>query len=144
MTNHQHYCRQKLLGHSDPAKRVSDTYNLHKAVDQYGTVGKWLAFRLDDGSSDDVLYDSKQDAVSHQHHNEHFYMFVKMGPASMSVCDAETILSVHRRMYDAGFRMADPDSRTGGPDMIKRTSAEDQFALSRGIAVNLLNPYHPN
>lgn len=141
---HQAYCRMKNLGHTDAAKRMCDIYNLHKIGAGYAAIGKWIAIRLIDGSSDNVLYDDKLAAVTHQHHNEQWYAFIKIVPPSMFVCDAEVMLSVHRRMYDAGLRMTDPDHKHGGPDLITRVTSEDQMALMQGVATGLIMPWERN
>lgn len=137
---HVPQCPLKAFHHSDAARRFADEYNLHRIGDQYGSVGKWIAVRLDDGSSDHVLYDTKQDAIRHQHHNEKFYAFVRIVPTTMNVCDAEIYLGSLRKLYDAGFRLTDPDNRHGGPDVIKRITREDQFAQMRGRSTNLYLP----
>lgn len=111
---------------TDAGKRVADEYALHRLADEYGHIGKWFAVRLTDGTSDHVLYESKQSAVQHQHHNEDFYAFIQVGPWGMSARDADAFLAVQRRMYDAGLRMADPDSISGGKEVIKRATQEDQ------------------
>jgi hypothetical protein len=123
---HDISCRRKAFNHSDAAKRVSDEYNLHKLADPYGCIGKWIAITLHDGSSDHTLYDRKQQAVQHQHHNEQWYAFIQIKPVTMSTCEAETYLTVMRRVYDAGLRMADPDNVTGGKEVIRRLTREDQ------------------
>jgi hypothetical protein len=139
--HHQSYCR--VEPHSDAAKRVSDTYNLHRtAGDALGieAVGKWFACRLDEGTSDGVLYDSKSDCIRHQHHNEQMYMFSKIVPSTMTYCDAEVMLRVSRRAYDKGLRLVDPDHANGGKELIKRNTTEDMLALARGFATNLILP----
>jgi hypothetical protein len=118
---------------SDAGKRVSDTYNLHKAADQYGAIGKWFAVALHDGTTDNTLYDSKAEAVRHQHHNEMYYAYVQVGPWSMPPKDADTFLALHRKMYDKNIRLADPDHRNGGKDLIKRATVEDQRSLLRSM-----------
>lgn len=132
--------------HSDAAKKVSDTYNLHRiAGDTLGIQAnrKWFACALQDGESDGVLYDSKSDAIRHQHHNEQWYTFICIGPHSMTPCEAEVMLSVARRAYDKGMRLADPDDRTGGRELIKRTTIEDMRALAGGRATSLIMPGDP-
>lgn len=121
--------------HSDAAKRVADTYNMHRVADPYGCIRKWIACALADGASDNTLYDSKQDAIRCQHNNENWYTFICIGPATMSVCAAEVMLNVARRVYDAGMRMTDGLAKN---DVIKRLSWEDQLAQSRGLATNLI------
>jgi hypothetical protein len=125
--------RTSLNDHSDAAKRVSDTYRLHRLADHFGSIGQWFACRLTDGTSDDTLYQSKSDAIRHQHHNENYYAFVQVVPSDMTPCDAETFLRVQRRLYDAGIRQADPDSRGGGRVMIPRLTREDMGSQMRAI-----------
>lgn len=133
--NHVRGCRGTVFGqsHSDAAKRIADEFNMHREADPYGNLGKWLAFALADGSSDHQVYDSKRDAVRHQHHNETRYMFVQVVPRTMWDCDAEALLNVHRRMYNSGVRLVDPDHRAGGPEMIRRATREDMKAQLRVI-----------
>ena len=139
-TVHTPWCTMKQTGHSDAAKRVADVYNLHRIGAGLNAVGKWFAVRLDDGRSDDVLYDYKIEAVRHQHHNEKHYAFLKIAPCDMKTCEAEVMLGTSRQMYKNGMRMTDPDHRHGGPDLITRLTVEDQLAMMRGIVTNLKMP----
>lgn len=113
------------IKHSDAAKRASDQVNLHLAAQGLEAFRKWVALRLSDGGSDGVLYDSKIMAVRHQA-DEQLCAYVCVPPTRMSVCSAEAFLSFTRRAYNAGFRLTDPDSRTGGPDVIRRLTTKDQ------------------
>jgi hypothetical protein len=142
VTTHEAYCRIKQ--HSDAAKRFCDTYNLHKIGAGKASLGKWIAVRLSDGTSDDTLYDDKLAAVTHQHHNEQLYAFVCIAPPSMKVCDAEVLIRTHRKMYDAGMRMTDPDHKHGGMDLITRLTQSDQLAMSRGAVTGLRMPWERN
>lgn len=142
MSEHEPWCQKKYTSHSDAAKRLCDTYNLHYMVDgTYNSIGKWFAAALADGSSDNTLYDDKLSAVTHQHHNESRYTFVKIVPSSMNVCEAEVMLGTARQLYNGGMRMADPDHKHGGPSVIKRLMAEDQLAMLRGVASNVKMPW---
>lgn len=127
--------RTPLGDHSDAAKRVSDTYNLHRIADHYGNIGYWIACSLADGTSDNTLYQSKQDAIRHQHHNENYYTFIQIVLSTMTPCIGEVTLKVARMAYNKGWRMTDGMSRH---DLIKRLGWEDQLALSRGIATNVV------
>jgi len=120
---------------SDAAKRMRDQYALHQIGTGFEAVGKWFAVRLSDGSSDGVLYESKQAAVRYQRHDEDFYAFVQIIPHTMTYQEAETYLATMRKMYDAGIRLADRDDSSGGMDMIKRTSREDQYRQLRALFV---------
>lgn len=128
MTLHNINCQRSGFSgeHSDAAKKVSDQYRLHRLADPIGNLGGWIAVALNDGASDGVLYASRKDCVTHQRHNEMWYAYIQIIPSDMAPCDAEIFLAVHRRMYDKGIRLTDPDHRAGGRSMIPRVSAEDQ------------------
>jgi hypothetical protein len=135
---HQMRCprenRTPLGDHSYAAKKIADTFNLHRMADPYGNVGYWFAASLADGQTDMVLYESKQDAVRHQHHNENFYTFIQIVPTTMTPCEAEVMLKVARMIYAKGGRITDGYSRH---DLIKRLGWEDQIAMSHGVASNV-------
>lgn len=141
---HQSWCQQAVMGHSDAAQRVCDAYNLHRVALGYDAIGKWIACALADGRSDNVAYDSKRHAVVHQHHNEQYYTFIKIGPPSMNECEAEVMLKTARCLYDKGMRLTDPDDAHGGKDVIKRVSVEDQLAQANGLNTNLIIPGRMN
>lgn len=92
--------RDPLGGHSDAAKRVSDTYRLHREALGLAAVGRWFAVALADGTSDGQLYDTKRDAVRHQHHDEAWYAFVCIFPGDVDVCMAEEYLAMQRELYE--------------------------------------------
>lgn len=138
---HEPWCRMKMVSHTDAAKRLCDDFNLHRVAAPYDSIGKWMASALHDGGSDRVLYDSKLDAVRHQHHNEQWYTFIKIIPSSMNVCEAEVVLATARNLYDKGLRLTDPDHRHGGPDLIKRLTVEDALAQGRGVVQGLIMPW---
>lgn len=141
MTVHDHTCPKKTERHSDAARRLSYAYNTHylSMGDRLETAGRWFAARLTDGSTNGTLYDTKRDAVRHTDEKYHVYVCVK--PTSMSPCEAEAYLSLHRKLYDRGVRLADPEHHAGGPEVIRRLSAEDQNALAYRLrARNLILP----
>ena len=137
-TQHQPRCpieNWTALGdHSDAAKRIADIYSLHRLADPYGNIGFWIACALADGQSDMVLYETKSDAIRHQHHNENWYTFIQIVPSTMTPCEAEVMLKVARMAYDRGWRITDGLSRR---DLIKRLGWEDQIALSKGTVQNV-------
>lgn len=126
--------RTSLNLHSDAAKKIADTFNLHRVADPYGNVGCWFAAALQDGSTDGNLYDSKQDAIRHQKNKENYYTFIQIVPATMTECEAEIMLKVARMIYDKGGRISDGFTRH---ELIKRLGWEDQVALSRGHVTNI-------
>lgn len=127
---HNPHCMNKGMGHSDGAKRISDTINLHWSAGWDNCVGKWAAFRLADGTGGMDLYDTKRDAVRGQS-NEFLCMYLRIVPGGMSVCEAEILLKTHRQLYDNGFRLADPDAKHGGRDLIQRTDPAHRNATLR-------------
>lgn len=106
------------FGHTDVAKRCAENINMHYQSVGWLAVGKWVAIALQDGSSDHCLYDTRREAVTHQHHNEQWYCFVKIIPTMMPICEAQIYLDFHRKAYDAGFRLVDPEHKTGGRVLI--------------------------
>jgi hypothetical protein len=136
--NHQGYCR--TLKHSDEAKRITETYIMHRMADPIGNTGKWFAVSLQDGTGDNTIYDSKPDAMKHQHHNEYNRLFIQIVPGQMNVCDAELLLSGARKLRDARKDLMDRDHPKGGLEPINRLSAEDQIAQLQGVPTNLIVP----
>ena len=142
LVRHDKGCPNMGMGHTDAAKRIHDFYQLHRTADLYGTLGKWFAAALADGTNDGTLYDSKRDAVIHQHHNEQFDTYIQIVRADRTICSAEFTGNVARRLYDRGARWADPDDKHGGKDVIKRLMIEDQMAQARGMSGNLIIPHN--
>ncbi len=92
--------------YSDEARRCSDAVNL--ALETSG-FGKWLAIRLSDGGTDGEYYDSMSEAIKHQLH-ESQCAYLKVPPDGMGLHEAELWLAAVRKIYDAGFRITDPDA----------------------------------
>lgn len=135
---HSSWCR--TLKHSDAAKRIADTFALHRLADPIGNTGRFFAANIGDGKSDNVLYDSRVDAIRHMKHNEMNYVYVQIVPGTMTVCDAEMLLSGMRKTYDARKKMIDRDASNGGLEVINRLTVEDQRAQNAGIPTNLIVP----
>jgi hypothetical protein len=93
-----------IRDHSDAAARIADTIGLHMTVDPEGTVGKYMAFKLIDGRSDDVRYDTRSAAIWHQRSMDRM-MFILIPPTGMTPLIAERLLFIHRQMDDKGFRI---------------------------------------
>lgn len=103
--------------YSDAARRCSDIVN--NAVGE-GHRGWWVAVRLSDGGSDGVLYASREAAIKHQIH-ESQCAYVQVPWDQMTPREAEAFLGFHRKCYDAGFRLTDPDA----PEPVMPTRLED-------------------
>jgi len=117
-------CRYSVRGQSDAAKRISDAATLAWVFHGWdGSVGRWMAFKLENGDTDHAIYDTKRDAVLHVP-NELNYAFFKLHPMGMSVCEAEIMLQFTRDAVNRGFRLADPDKASGGTDLIPRIGSD--------------------
>ena len=114
------------FGHPDDAKRMSEGAQLAWEADEWASVGKFMAFKLADGSTDHNVYPSKRDAVTHVS-NEFHYCFIQLHPGGMSPCEAHIMLTFHRKAYDAGFRLSDPQDRNGGRTLIPRIGEREIF-----------------
>jgi hypothetical protein len=97
---------------------------MHRIVLGLSAQRGWVAIRMADGSSDGTLYDTKRDAVRHQSYEQEC-LYVSIPPGGMSQCSAETLLQLHRKLYRAGMRLADPDARSGGPQLIRPLMVEE-------------------
>lgn len=111
--------------HTDAAKRCSDAVNLQIAAMGDKAIGKVIAVSLADGSGDGVLYETKWEAVRHQHHNERFYAFIRIPHGGMPVCDAESFLWVHRMARERDIASPDLSRPDGGLELIPRVTRED-------------------
>lgn len=90
---------------ADIGRRVTEAMALHVAA---GSIGKWLAVRLSDGSSDGIPYDSRPEAIRHQFH-EQLCCYLQVTPDGITPSDAYRFIRLNRALYDAGYRLADPD-----------------------------------
>lgn len=109
--------------YSDAANRASDCIRIHILARM---AGKWAAIRLSDGGSDGIVYDSKSAAIRHQLH-ETQCMYVKIPWDDFPPVHAERFLDIHRKLYDSGFRLQDPE---GIRDVIIPYTREDLSALN--------------
>lgn len=118
-------------GHSDAAKRFSDTYNLHQAA---GTHSGWIAVSLADGSSGDDVYQTRQEAVIFMWPNERWYFYATLaGAGNMTICAAESLLRYQRVMNEINGAHMDRDLPAGGLEVIPRLSLEDQEEQIRAV-----------
>lgn len=113
------FARESDGGHSDAAKRLSDTYNLHKT---FGEVRGVIAFSLSDGSSDDTVYPDRETAVAHQHHNETRRGYTSLSAPYMSVCNAAALIRFER--HAAKIAPAQRGARDGGLVVIPRLTSD--------------------
>lgn len=114
----------------DSGKRISDTLNQKIADNGWWDIrSKWMAFSLADGSSDNVMYDNKRDAVRHQKNNEYHFAFISFRNLGQGARpkDCAVFLKFNRDAYQAGYRLPDPDSVGGGPTPLVSTRWNDFY-----------------
>ena len=113
----------------DAGQRASDIANVWLVGLGHGAVrDKWLAFKLADGSSDNVLYDSKRDAVRHQHDEKLCaYFSFRNCAGGTNPREMAIFIQFTRDAYDAGFRLPDPDAVHGGPDVLMTARQGDYY-----------------
>jgi hypothetical protein len=130
-------------GHEDAARRVSDTYMLHRVAGRglgLENVGKVFAVALNDGTSDGVLYDTMADCIRHQRHNAKWYAYLRVGREDMSVCAAASVLKIHRDADEAGLKFTDRDDPSFGFELIPRLTIEDDQRMTRALAAKTWIP----
>lgn len=128
-------------GHSDAARQVANTYMLHRVANPgLGSVGKVFAVALADGSSDMVLYDTMADCIRHQRHNAKWYAYLRVGRDEMTVCNAASVLKMHRDADAAGLKFVDRDDPSFGMELIPRLTAEDHQRMTSALAARTWIP----
>jgi hypothetical protein len=135
ITPHTPGCSFLGRGHSDAALRIADTVTLHWIAAEWDSIGKWAAFALADGRSPDnsPLYPTKLDAMRMQGANFLRYFYVCLVPGGMTVCEAETLLALHRRARARDIATPDMDAPNGGRDLIPRITAEGRIRQIRNL-----------
>ena len=107
--------------YSDAARRISDAVKLHLLADAAGNEGRWLAFRLDDGTPDPTLYDSRSDLIRAKGLFAKHWGGVKLLPMGMGYREAESYLKFSRHVADnpnLAWKQTDADSPVSEADMM--------------------------
>jgi hypothetical protein len=104
---------QNTLAYGDDAVRLSD--HIRGAIES-GMGGRgWVAFRLDNGESNDRVYQDRSDAVTDAQRDLRLagsacgFMKVPMDDCSPKA--ARSFIDFNRKLHAHGFRMTDPDQR---------------------------------
>jgi hypothetical protein len=95
---------------SDDAKRMSEGVTLAILANPVEVTGHgWMAFKLQDGSTDNTVYPSKQVAIDHQLDEYRCaYVCLNQCLAGMPLKDAQMWLDLHRHIHMQGGRLTDP------------------------------------
>jgi hypothetical protein len=110
---------------TDAARRMCDLINLHLVANVPTDIRfKWMAFRLSDGTSDNVMYDTREDCIKHQLHESLCAYFTFMNClGGANPVDCQIFLNLHRQAYDAGMRLHEPEA----PQLLVPTRGHDDM-----------------
>lgn len=128
----QHRMRNGLtVDDLNAGKRAHDYIQTYtQGIDIWDIKSKWVAIRLSDGGSDGQIYDSKQDAVRHQAYEQQC-MYVAFGSmlaaGGSNARELAIMIAFHRDAYKRGFRLVDPDLKSGGMDLIMQAADYDRY-----------------
>lgn len=109
----------------DAGRRMAELVNLRVSSTPWDLlVNSWMAFRMDDGSSDNVLYDTRESAMKHQPDERYcFYLCMRNAMGGVQPLDAQLLINMQRQVYSAGGRLADPDA----PSIIVSSKGYDKL-----------------
>ena len=114
---------------TDAARKMSDAINSRLTFSNPIEIAHcYMAFKLQDGSTDGNLYDSKADAIRHVSDYRYWAFFCfrnALGGANPKDC--QLFLDIHRHAYENGGQLADPDDVSGGPDAIVPIAQHDSI-----------------
>jgi hypothetical protein len=114
----------------DAGKRMSDALNAQLVFNGLSGTFRWMAFKLDDGSSDGAVYDTRADAIKHQKfETQCWYEQILPSGAGYSPDVCAMTIQYARVAYDAGFR---PSIDAPTPiQPVRREHARLQSAIRR-------------
>jgi hypothetical protein len=116
------------LGIPDDAKRLADAVNLHIHAQGNDAAFKAMAFRLEDGSSDGVLYDTRDDALRGVDSKPGVWGVLQIPPTGTTPVEMVSALKWARfTFYKLGRSASAP-----GPMPIMPTKRQDLASLIAG------------
>lgn len=118
------------FGFSDAAKRISDA--VHQAIVD-GHRNRWMAFALEDGAGDGVIYDSKADAIRFHGNRYRQHLYLRVPWDMMTPRAAEVYLHLHRQLKAIG-QHPDDEMATSEHMFDTRLEAYPAFDARRLIA----------
>jgi hypothetical protein len=98
------------LVETDRGRRAADLINMYRNSLPYDDLKtKWMAFRLEDGSSDGNIYDTCKEAIDHQKFEQEcwYVSFVNL-VAGATAGDCERMLAFYAYVYKRGGRFVPP------------------------------------
>jgi hypothetical protein len=108
---------------TDAAKRMSDQINAHLTFNKPHEIrSKWIVFKLRDGSTDGAIYDSREQAISHQLDSKWcLFLSFRSLLGGSSAKDCQILLDAHRLLAESGARLHEPEA----PQLIMGTKHYD-------------------
>jgi hypothetical protein len=116
----------ELLELKDAGARMADVANAAVIANGLQATGRWLAFRLEDGRSDGVIYDTRPDAITHAKAPCHYE---QLRPRGYGTDECAMTLAYARALH-ASMGAADLDM----PAPILPVRLEDRAAKRRQLA----------
>ena len=94
----------------DAGRRMAETINLKVVCQPWDTIcNGWMAFNLGDGTSDNVVYDTRKECVDHQVDERWFcYFFMRNAMGGAQPLDCQLFINTHRQAYEANRYFRDP------------------------------------
>lgn len=94
------------FGFSDEARRMSDT--IRQAIVD-GHADKWIAFAMEDCTTDGVTYERRRDAIRYHANKARMFMYVKVPWDDCTPRAAEVYIRLHRQLAKIGQHVADDE-----------------------------------
>lgn len=120
---------------ADIGRKVSDHLNMVRLFHDWDDIkDKWMAFRLSDGGTDGVVYETRKDAVSYQFHEQWcaYISFANLvGGAVPREC--AIFMKFTRDAYKGGMRLVDPEAPNGGREAVMTTAMTDYYRAQLGL-----------
>jgi hypothetical protein len=99
---------------TDAGKRMSDLINAMVTFRGWDELQNgYMAFKLEDGSSDGVLYDSYEAALKHSDEKRCAYFCFRQAMGGATPKDAEIFLAFNRYAVAAGIPRKHPETSKG-------------------------------
>lgn len=124
---------------TDDAKRMADAIGYAVVSHPPEVIRRgWMAFALQDGTTDNVIYPSKTDCIRHQFDEFRYaYICLVNCMGGMPVKDAQLWLDLHRHVHKHGGRLTSPESVIMPQAREQRITRETFPAVSLGKFIRM-------
>jgi hypothetical protein len=92
--------------YSDEVKRLAYSVTMHSLA---GKAGEWAAYSLQDCTTDNITYPSQNVARRVKWPRDNYFFYIYIPPGGMEMKEAREFLRYARDLYEAGFRLPDPE-----------------------------------